>query len=174
MKHFALSALVLLPVAAAAQSAHVLPAALVDSHAASVSVAAAPASAPAVNAIHTHQVIRAVVNADFANPMISNDPSLTVTFGGPASVEAPRLTSFHALDLSQDVLARVPAETKVAVRVLVDKAGVPQFPAVVQSVNPDVDKAAVAAVKQFRFRPAMVEHAPAEAQVTVEVKINKL
>ena len=174
MKRIVLSALAVLPLAATAQSAKLPGTRALDSalvpH---VATLAAPAPAPAVPHLNQHQVIRTVVAPDFANPLLSNKPELSFEIGAPGKVEKPVLTSYHAVVLSNDVMATVPANTTVAVKVLVDRAGKPLFPQIVRSAGPAVDRAALAAVSDFRFSPAKVDYLPIDSRVTLEVEITK-
>lgn len=60
-------------------------------------------------------------------------------------------------------------ETLVVVHLTVDADGKPQQVSIKRSSNPDFDKCAVDAVKQYRFKPAMLNNQPFAIQVEIEV-----
>ncbi len=59
------------------------------------------------------------------------------------------------------------------VALLVDTDGKPQQVHVEQSLGPDFDKTAVAAVEQYRFRPARQYGKPVQVKVCVEINYRK-
>ncbi len=168
----------LLPAAANAQARNVAALAPETTMTAMMSASPAAKAAGAANikapSIITHQFIKAVVDADFAQPLVDpTDSSLAVTFGGPSNVTAPKLISVSGLHLDQAALQSAPGKSKVAVRVLVDRSGKPENVRIAQSAGPAIDESALAAVKSYRFAPATVNHVPIEAGVTVTVTIDK-
>jgi len=57
----------------------------------------------------------------------------------------------------------------VIVSLVVGKDGIPKNVAVSRSLSPDFDKSALAAVRQYRFRPALIDGQPVEARLYVDV-----
>ena len=68
---------------------------------------------------------------------------------------------------------KAPFSAIVLVRLIVDKDGMPQDVHISRSYNPDFDREAINAVKQYRFKPAMHEGAPVAVAVTIEVNFKK-
>ena len=54
---------------------------------------------------------------------------------------------------------------------LVDEKGVPSNLKIVQSVGADMDNNVLAAVKQYRFQPGLLNHEPVAVPVNLEVVI---
>ncbi|MDE1160930.1 MAG: TonB family protein [Acidobacteriaceae bacterium] len=135
---------------------------------------AAAAVAVKLPRIITHQYIRAVVDSDFAHPLMSStDPSLSYSFGAPTDTTAPRLVRASGLSIPQAEIVTADKETKVAVHLVVDRNGVPGDLSIAQSAGKNFDEAALQTVKDYRFEPATVNHIPVEAPVTVTVTIDK-
>ena len=68
---------------------------------------------------------------------------------------------------------KAPFSAIVLVRLIVDKDGMPQDVHISRSYNPDFDREAIDAVKQYRFKPAMREGAPVAVVVTIEANFKK-
>jgi TonB family protein len=176
MRSLLLLSIALLPVAATAQARTVSAFAPETTMTAAISgmPAAAPAPpAPLTAMAVTHQMIRTVVDPNFAHPLMSFDEGSSTTFGGPAEATAPKLATCHPLDLSKADMANADGETTVAVSAIVDPMGVPQHVQIAHSAGARIDESALAAVKSYRFTPATVDHARVDAPVTIEVKIDK-
>ena len=88
-------------------------------------------------------------------------------------VVAPKL--IHVIDVSstgEDWAWRFSGPNKVAVvSMLVDEKGVPSNLKIVRSAGVDLDANVLAAVKQYRFRPGTLDHAPVAVPVNLEVTI---
>lgn len=52
----------------------------------------------------------------------------------------------------------------------VDQQGMPQDVHILRSLRPDFDRNAVAAVREYRFKPALSDGKPVSRQIKVEVK----
>jgi len=85
----------------------------------------------------------------------------------------PKLTRSVNLQLSQQELAMQPATTQVAVRAIVDQYGFPRNLTIAKSSSENVNQKALAAVSEFRFKPATVDNKPVEAAVMIAIKIEK-
>lgn len=57
----------------------------------------------------------------------------------------------------------------VAIQLIVDSQGSPQDVRVVRQLGMGLDEEAIAAVKQYRFRPAMYEGHPVSVQMVIDV-----
>jgi protein TonB len=62
----------------------------------------------------------------------------------------------------------------VAIALVVNSKGIPENPKVVQGLDPDIDKSAVEAIKQWRFSPAQKDKKPVAVKVTVEVQFRSM
>jgi TonB family protein len=91
----------------------------------------------------------------------------------PVEASAPQVTQAVEVDLTPAEAAATPAVSKVVVRAIVDEQGVPRNVSVTQSAGPVVDRKAVAAVSQYRFKPATIDNQPTWATVSIAIKIEK-
>ena len=195
MRRMILTSLVLLPVLARAQASTAtepkpstssanLRAELTQPTGASVHAMAGAAPAAAPTAVPTttiaHAAFREIVHTqmtdDFADAALRQGGTLQyVMYGGgtPTEATAPVLTRAVEIDLSQPELAAEPAVTNVIVRATVDAYGFPRNLAVAQSAGASLDKKALAAVSQFRFKPATLDNRPVDAGVLITIKIQK-
>jgi TonB family protein len=55
------------------------------------------------------------------------------------------------------------------IAVIVDANGIPQHPRVIKSLEPSLDQNALAAINQYRFKPAMKDGQPVPVQIKIEV-----
>ncbi len=62
----------------------------------------------------------------------------------------------------------------VSISLVVNSKGLPENPQVVQGLDPEVDKSAVEAIKQWRFSPAQKDKKPVAVKVTVEVQFRSM
>ena len=88
-------------------------------------------------------------------------------------VSAPKL--IYSVDASFPSAKEQPSHFQgiVVLKMVVDRKGLPNNVEVVQGLAPKFDKSAVAAVKQYRFRPAMHDGLPVDVSVNVEVNFAK-
>jgi len=91
----------------------------------------------------------------------------------PVEASAPQVTRTVEVNLTPAEAAETPAITKVVVRAIVDENGVPRNVAIVHSAGAIVDSRAIAAVSQYRFKPATVDNQPTWATVSIAIKIQK-
>ncbi|ADV82597.1 TonB family protein [Terriglobus saanensis] len=71
---------------------------------------------------------------------------------------------------SQQITAK---ESSVAVRMTVDRAGVPRALVVAKSAGSELDGKALATLSQYRFKPATVNRVSVESELTLQVRIVK-
>ena len=142
--------------------------------------AAAAASAPATvlhaaSPVALHESIRASYGNDFLEAALRQGGTLEYSMKGsvPAQVSAPQVTRAVEIGLSPQELSEQPAVSSVVVRAIVDEYGIPRNVAVTQSAGPLLDQKAVAAVSQYRFKPAMVDNKATWATVSIAIKIQK-
>ncbi|SRR5260370_290342 len=62
----------------------------------------------------------------------------------------------------------------VSISMVVSSKGIPENPQIVQGLDPEVDKSAVEAIKQWRFAPAQKDKKPVAVKVTVEVQFRSM
>jgi TonB family protein len=88
-------------------------------------------------------------------------------------VTAPKLIHTVSVEATSDYAVDGFLNDKTAIVLMtVDKAGVPSDLKVVKSVGPTMDKNVLAAVSQYRFKPAMLDGAPTKIQVNLEVTLH--
>jgi TonB family protein len=100
----------------------------------------------------------------------------TLEFGmsaTPVERSAPKVTRAAEVELSPSELAQVPAVSNVAVRAVVDENGVPRDVTITHSAGPVVDREAVAAVSQYRFKPATVDNRATPVSLSIAIKLEK-
>jgi hypothetical protein len=93
------------------------------------------------------------------------------TFNGqPTQFEAPKLvhwTPIHCVESELD--AANASEKKLQISMVISQNGAPEDIKILHSVDPVLDHKAVEALSQYRFTPAMMDHRPAAAPVTVSI-----
>jgi hypothetical protein len=139
---------------------------------------AAPTANPAAISlapVSYHDVIHAVVNNDLR--AAAHSSSLTYTFYGDsqandAQVKVPQLihTVGRTLPLAQ---VQEASNTDVTVHMIVSPAGVPEFAEITRSAGEAIDKGTLAAVREYRFKPATVDLVPVEADLTLNIQLQK-
>lgn len=141
---------------------------------------AAPAGSTALNNAANHAAFRELVQTrmtdGFADAALRRGGTLEyIMYGGgaPSETTTPSLTRAVEIDLSPQELAAQPASTNVVVRATVDIYGFPRNLAVAHSAGAVLDKKALAAVSQYRFKPATLDNRPVDAAVLITIKIQK-
>lgn len=82
-------------------------------------------------------------------------------------IQPPRLV--HQVNPDYSRVRGVRVKGSVVIGVVITSQGTPKDPSVVQSLQPDVDRCAVEAVKQWRFTPAQKDGKPVAVRLTIEV-----
>jgi TonB family protein len=93
--------------------------------------------------------------------------------GSTAESTLPSVTRAVEVDLSDQELAERPAVSNVVLHAMVDAYGIPRDVAVTRSAGSVVDRKAIEAVSQFRFKPATLDNRPTSAWVSITIKIQK-
>jgi TonB family protein len=137
-----------------------------------------PARIAAVNtASHTgvREFIQTQMTETPIDAALRNGGTLEYAFAGSEPVEstAPIVTRAVEVNLTQPELAEQPTVTKVAIHATVDAYGYPRNLSVAQSAGAAVDRKALEAISQYRFKPATVDNKPVDAAVTIAIKIQK-
>jgi TonB family protein len=137
----------------------------------------APASMVSLNAA-SHAAVRESVQArftdDFAEAALRDGGTLEYTMHAtPSETSAPLVVRTVEVALSQQELAEQPAVSNVVVHAIVDELGIPRNVSITRSAGRIVDQKAVAAVSQYRFKPATVDNQPTWAAVSIAIKIQK-
>ena len=87
-------------------------------------------------------------------------------------ITPPRL--IRQVNPEYSVKKGVGVKGSVAIAVVINSKGIPENPKVVQGLDPDVDKSAIEAIKQWRFSPAQKDKKPVAVKVTVEVQFRSM
>lgn len=106
-----------------------------------------------------------------ASCLLTPSLSFAQSSSGNTEVSRPQLT--QAPELLEFVEAEYPEEEKaegkaatVVLQIAISAEGLVEEAVVLESAGPAFDAAAVEAVKQFRFRPAEIDHRPAPVKLT--------
>ena len=130
---------------------------------------AANSGAVATNSLPANVVIVQANLQDSDYAAIQQDGTISHTFsGGINQATAPQLVHVVDTDLAPQELA---AGSDVAVHMTVDAKGVPQNIKIAKASNPVVAQKTLAAVSQYRFKPATVNYLAVPDDVTVDIKI---
>ncbi len=87
-------------------------------------------------------------------------------------IKPPRITHQVSPDYSRIRGIRVKGSVEVAL--VVSSQGTPKDPRVVQSLDPDVDRCAVDAIRQWRFSPAQKDGKPVAVKLTIEMQFHSM
>ncbi len=147
--------------------------------AAAAAKAAAPAASIAALGTSNHATIRESVQTK----MVDNFVDAALRLGGtqeyammgsvPTHSSSPQVTRAVELDLSVQDMEEQPTVSSVVLRAIVDENGIPRNVEVAQSAGSIVDRKAIAAVSQYRFKPATIDNKPTWASVSITIKIQK-
>ena len=87
-------------------------------------------------------------------------------------IKPPRIVRQVNPDYSAVRGVRVKGSVEIAV--IVSSQGVPKDPRVVESLQPEVDRCAVEAIKQWRFAPAQKDGKAVAVRVIIEVEFHPM
>jgi TonB family protein len=173
MRRLILSALVLLPVLASAQTststAHPSSATLQAKAAAPAGLPPAPAAAPTPNAADLMVPVRQTIIDESA---LDNSGTLGYTYTAERP-SAPRLLHAVPLQLSLKDMRSEPDTATIVVNLTVSPEGKPSNIAIARSAGAMLDQRALTAVAQFRFQPATDNNTPVASTATVSFKLKK-
>ncbi|MDP9038020.1 MAG: energy transducer TonB [Acidobacteriota bacterium] len=129
----------------------------------------------------THAVVKESVKAvftgqDFIEASLRQGGTLEFAMKGnaPMTSQAPKVTKAVEVDLTPEDLSQTGAETTVTLHAIVDENGFARNVQVTKSAGAAVvDRKAIAAVREYRFKPAMVDNVATWSGVSVTIKIQK-
>ena len=102
---------------------------------------------------------------------VRSEPDAQGIYKVGGDVKAPLLTLMCDLDFSPEERRKEkdPRSGTIVVEMVVDVKGVPQQVHVVHGLGPGINAAAVEAVRQYRFKPAMKGNTPVPVYKSVDV-----
>jgi len=183
MRRILVATLVLIPVLAHAQASTTTeqptqattlvakanpPAPLTPASGASSAASSSPVSA---TSLPVHVIIHQIdADDNFSSNALENGGTISYSFGNDISskVTPPELIHIVQADLAPQQLAQ---GSDVAVRLTVDAHGVPQNVHVVKATDAVVAQKTIAAVSQYRFKPATRDYLAVPTDVSIDVKI---
>ena len=89
-----------------------------------------------------------------------------------AGIQPPRIT--RRVNPNYSNVRGVSVKGSVAVSVVISSRGVPRDVLVVKGLEPEVDRCAVEAIKQWQFAPAQKDGKPVAVKATIEVQFHAL
>jgi Gram-negative bacterial TonB protein C-terminal len=140
--------------------------------------AAASASMVSLNTA-SHAMVRESVQArfvgdDFVEAAVRQGGTLEYSMvATPMERSEAKVTRAVEIDLSQQELAGEPVVSNVVVHATVDEYGIPRNVLVTKSAGQVIDQKAIAAVSQYRFKPATLGNQPKWSTVSIAIKIQK-
>jgi TonB family protein len=141
--------------------------------------AVVPAASIAAMNTSTHAAVREFVQTrmaeSFVDAALMKGGTLEYAMMGsvPTETSAPRVTKAVEVELSAQELAEQPKVSHVVLHAIVDENGIPRDVAVTQSAGSVIDRKAVEAVSQYRFKPATLDNKPTWASISITIKIQK-
>jgi TonB family protein len=133
-------------------------------------------NAPAANHLQLRESVRTRTADDFAVAALHMGGTLEYSMKGsaPTQVSAPSVVTAVEISMSDRELSEQPAVTTLVVHTIVDENGTPRNVVVTQSSGRAVlDQRAVAAVGQYRFKPAMLDNKATWASVYLTIKLER-
>lgn len=173
MRSLLLLSIVALPLAASAQARNITTLAPETTMAAALYGATGEGAGPLHVSMPLYQSIRTVVAPNFALDTPYGSSTLETIMGSPNEAAGPVLTKWAALAVPQQDLVGLKQTSQVAVKMVINPAGQPELLQIAKSVSPAIDAIALATVKDFRFKPAEVDHVPVDVPVTVTITFNE-
>ena len=141
-------------------------------------VRASAVEAPAAGVARTpqlHDVLKATLVSPETDVALAKGGTLSYNLAVDSSSKpvftGPVLLHTVGRTLPADEVANSTAD--VTVSLTVDPQGLPQDIAVVHSAGETVDKGTIAAVSQYRFKPATMEDRPTLSHLILELKLQK-
>ena len=108
-------------------------------------------------------------DSDFVDDAMQHGGTIAYSFGGGVNQSsAPQLVHVVETELAPAELATA---SDVAIRLTVDANGVPQNLKVTKATNSAIAEKTLAAVSQYRFKPATVNYLAVPEDVTLDIKI---
>ena len=87
-------------------------------------------------------------------------------------IKPPRIT--HQVNPDYSRIRGIRVKGSVEVALVVSSQGAPKDPRVVQSLDPEVDRCAVDAIRKWRFSPAQKDGKPVAVKLTIEMQFHSM
>ncbi|MGA2595375.1 MAG: energy transducer TonB [Bryobacteraceae bacterium] len=87
-------------------------------------------------------------------------------------IKPPRIT--HQVNPDYSSIRGIRVKGSVEVALVVSSQGAPKDPRVVQSLDPEVDRCAVDAIRKWRFAPAQKDGKPVAVKLTIEMQFHSM
>ena len=103
----------------------------------------------------------------------ASTPAVTGVRPVSTGVTSPHLVYSTKINIpASEISSSFPNPARVVLKMNLDETGTPQNIQVIQALTQDVDARVVAAVKQFRWRPAVLDNQtiPVDLKLVVEVQ----
>ncbi len=111
--------------------------------------------------------------ATFAAQPVTGESASAIARPLSAGVTPARVISTATTDLTPAALGILPYNAEVVLTLNVDAKGQPQNVQVVKSPNRYLDAPVVAAVRQYRFRPATLDNQAVATPITLTVVVQR-
>jgi TonB family protein len=121
------------------------------------------------------QFVQTKMTESFVDAALRQGGTLEFAMMGsvPAHTSAPQVTQAVSVDVTAQDLAERPTVSSIVLHAIVDENGVPRNVQISQSAGTVIDRKAVAAVSQYRFKPATYDNKPTWAPISITIKIEK-
>lgn len=86
-------------------------------------------------------------------------------------VTEPQLLHSASVIVSPELAGALPADSRVVLKLNVDENGAAQAVQVIKSVNPELNKRVIDAVRQFRWQPATLDKQAVPVALTLNVLV---
>ncbi len=106
-----------------------------------------------------------------AQDALEQGGQLAFTLVGDPSDQLTQPVLVHVVGV--DVPELSAAQEEISVSMTVDQRGVPSNIRINHPTGTDLDARTIAAVSQYRFKPATVNHLPATTDVTVQITLSR-
>jgi periplasmic protein TonB len=114
------------------------------------------------------------LTAAAAAPKPANDAAATTTRPVSTGVTNPKLIHSNMIEIpAQAISDAFPNPSRVILKVNLDETGTPQKVQVLQAITQEVDSRVVAAVKQFRWAPAVLDNQPIPVDLKLVVEVTR-
>jgi TonB family protein len=134
---------------------------------------AVAATAPASSS-PMHDEIAFTLDSDPVETAARNSGAILIRFGSSEpEATAPKLVHVVGRTLPVERLMNEENNAYVVLHLTVDYKGMPQNVTIAKSAGSLIDDQTIAAVRQYRFEPATVDHAPVQSDVTLKVMLKK-
>ncbi len=125
----------------------------------------------AVPTSHVRTQVRISYGRSSVQDALEQGGQLSFTLIGDPSDQATQPVLLHVVGV--DVPELSAAQEEISVSMTVDQRGVPSNIRINHPTGTELDARTIAAVSQYRFKPATVNHLPATTDVTVQITLSR-